>query len=170
MTQVRRHAVVLALALMAAGAPAADAQDEVDSFQIQGWNGGPRFEPGGRAFSHCAVSTVVGGVGLTFALTATDEFRVEIGADDWHLRPGGDYVATLMIDHHEPIQTIAAARSDKRMVVDLGADEDFMKALREGLFLRVLSEHIGISFSLTGSSQALLRLRGCVTDYRGRTR
>ena len=170
MTQVRRHAVALALALLAAGAPAADAQDEPDSFQIQGWSGGPRFNPGRRGFSHCAVSTVYGGVGLTFALTATDEFRIEIGADDWHLKAGGDYVATLMIDHHEPIQTIAAARSDKRMVVDFGADEEIMKALREGMFLRVLSEQIGISFSLTGSSQALQRLRGCVTEYRGQAR
>jgi hypothetical protein len=168
LTRVRRVVVLLALALVAVGP--ARAQDEVDSFQLQGWSGGPRFEPGRRAFSHCAVSTVYGGVGLTFALTATDEFRIEIGADDWHLRPGGDYVATLMIDHHQPIQTIAAARSDKRMVVDFGSDEDFMKTLREGMFLRVLSEQIGISFSLTGSSQALQRLRGCVTEYRGQAR
>ncbi|MBV8166388.1 MAG: hypothetical protein JO021_06315 [Alphaproteobacteria bacterium] len=162
--------MILALTMLAAGAPAVLAEDEPDSFQIQGWSGGPRFEANGRAFSHCAVTTVLGGVSLTFALTVTDEFRIEIGADDWHLRPGGDYVATLMIDHHEPIQTIAAARSDKRMVVDVGADDEIMKALREGLFLRVLSEHIGISFSLTGSSQALLRLRACVTDNRGRVR
>ena len=65
-------ALALALLSPAAGAPAADAQDEVDRFQIQGWNGGPRFDPTSRAFSHCAVSTVLGGVGLTFALTATD--------------------------------------------------------------------------------------------------
>ena len=35
------------------------------------------------------------------------------------------------------------------------------------MFLRVLAEHIGISFSLTGSSQALTRLKSCVTERRG---
>ena len=72
-----------------------------------------------------------------------------------------------MIDSHEPLQTIATARSDKRIAIGFGPDEDIMKALREGLFLRVLAEHIGLSFSLSGSSQALLQLRGCVNQHRG---
>lgn len=158
--------LVLAVVVAAVGEPAR-AQSEVGSFQVQGWTGaafvgGPR-----RGFSHCAVWTTYGGVELTFALAPDDQFRIEIGSDDWRLRSGGDYVTTLMIDHRA-LQVIAAARTDKRIVVDFGADDDIMKELREGLFLRVLAEQIGLSFSLSGSSQALLRLRSCVNEYRGR--
>jgi hypothetical protein len=163
-----RFVVILALAFAGWSAGAARAQDETGAFQVQGWTGAAYLDARRRSLSHCAVSTSYGGVTLTFALAPDDQFRIEIGADDWHLRPGGDYVATLMIDHREPIQIIAAARAETRFVVEFGADDEIIKDLREGLFLRVLAEHIGISFSLSGSSQALLRLRSCVNEYRGR--
>lgn len=158
----------LVVALLA-GPAAGLAQDRVGAFEIQGWTGTAQFDRTRQTFSQCAVSTVYGGIELSFVLTPDGEFRIEIGADDWHLRPGGDYVTTLMIDNRT-IQVIAAARSEKRLAADFGADDDIIKELRDGQFLRVLSEHIGISFSLTGSSQALLKLRSCVTDNRGRVR
>jgi hypothetical protein len=164
-----RSAMLLALALAAMAGVDARAQDEVGAFQIQGWSGGARFDRTRQSFSHCAVSTVYGGITLSFVLSSDNEFRIEIGADDWTLRPGGDYVATLMIDHRA-IQAIASARSAKQMTVEFGPDDEIIKELRDGQFLRVLAEHIGISFSLAGSSQALQRLRTCVTDNRGRVR
>jgi hypothetical protein len=145
----------------------ARAQEPVDTFQFQGWSGGAYLNPRTRTFSHCAVSSSYGGVMLTFMLAPNSDFRVEIGAEDWRLKSGGEYVATLIIDHHEPLQIIASARSDSSLAVELGADEDIIKELREGQFLRVLAEHIGISFSLSGSSQALLRLASCVAEHRG---
>ena len=163
-----RFVVLLAVAFAGFGVPAPRAQNEVGGFQVQGWTGAAFLDGRRRALSHCAVWTSYGGVGLTFALAPDDQFRIEIGSDDWRLRPGGDYVATLMIDHREPLQIIAAAQSDKRMVVEFGPDDGIIKELRDGLFLRVLAEHIGISFSLSGSSQALQRLRSCVNEYRGR--
>jgi hypothetical protein len=164
-----RWASVPALAsLIALAVPAmVRAQEPVDTFQVQGWTGGARLDARTRAFRECAVSTSYGGVDLGFTLDPKYEFRIEIGSDDWRLKAGGDYVATLMIDNHEPLQIIASARSDKSIVAEFGTDEDFMKELREGLFLRVLAEHIGISFSLSGSSQALQQLRNCVNTHRG---
>ena len=154
--------------LIALAGPAAPrAQEIVDTFQVQGWTGGPRLDPRTRGFRDCTVSTSYGGVALGFVLDPKYEFRIEIGSDDWRLKTGSDYVATLMIDNREPLQIIALARSDKSMVAELGADEDIMKELRDGQFLRVLAEHIGISFSLSGSSQALTQLRSCVNAHRG---
>ncbi len=164
--------LVLALAVVAVRAPRAQdrAPDAVDGFEIQGWQGGARFDRTTQAFSQCSVSTVYGGIVLAFVLTQADEFRIEVASDEWHLRPGGDYVTTLTIDRQQPIQVIASARSDKRFAADFGADDEIVKALRGGQFLRVISENIGMSFSLAGSSQALQRLRECVNDHRGRLR
>jgi len=163
-----RWAIAAALASLIAMVPAmVRAQEAVDTFQVQGWSGGARLDPRTRAFHECAVSTSYGGVALGFILDPKYEFRIEIGSDDWRLKAGGDYVTTLMIDNHEPLQVIASARSDKAIVAEFGTDEDIMKELREGLFLRVLAEHIGISFSLSGSSQALQQLRNCVNTHRG---
>jgi len=163
--------LALALAVLVGGGSGggARAQDEVGAFQIQGWTGAARFDRTRQTFSHCVVSTVYGGITLSFVMSPDNEFRIELAADDWTLRPGGDYVATLMIDHRA-IQAIASARTAKQMTVEFGPDDEIVKELRDGQFLRVLAEHIGISFSLTGSSQALIRLRSCVTDNRGRTR
>jgi hypothetical protein len=159
---------VIAIALaLAALARAAAAQEPVDPFEVPGWTGGVYLDPRTGGFGTCIVSSVVGSVTLSFVLDKAQEFSIEIGAEDWRLKPGGDYVTTLVIDSHEPLQTIATARSDKRIAIGFGPDEDVMKALREGLFLRVLAEHIGLSFSLSGSSQALLQLRGCVSQHRG---
>jgi hypothetical protein len=165
-----RGVVILVLALAVVAVRAPRAQDTVDQFEVQGWQGGARFDRTTQAFSQCTVSTVYGGIVLAFVLTPADEFRIEIGSDDWHLRPGGDYVTTLTVDRRESIQVIASARSDKRFAADFGADDEIIKALRDGQFLRVLAEHMGMSFSLAGSSQALQRLRDCVNDHRGRLR
>ncbi|MBI3517097.1 MAG: hypothetical protein HY060_23950 [Proteobacteria bacterium] len=148
------------------GAGGARAQAPLDPFQVQGWSGGAYLDAGRGTFSHCAVTTSYSGVALGFVLTPNFDFRIEIAADDWQLKPGGEYVATLIIDYREPLQIIASARSEKMILVEFGPDEDFMRELREGLFLRVLAEHIGISFSLSGSSQALLKLRSCVSERR----
>jgi len=161
-----RHVTLIAL-IVAVLVPAAAAQEAVDPFEVPGWTGAAYLDARTGGFSRCAVSSVVGAVTLSFVLDKAQEFRIEIGAEDWRLKPGGDYVTTLMIDSHEPLQTIAAARSDKRIAIEFGADEDIMRSLRDGLFLRVLAEHIGLSFSLSGSSQALLRLRSCVTQHGG---
>ena len=142
------------------------AQAPVDAFQVQGWSGGAYVDPRGT-FSHCAVTTTYSGVALGFTLTPALDFRIEIASDDWRLTAGTEYVATLVIDYREPLQIIALARTDKMLVAEFGADEDFMRELREGLFLRVLAEKIGLSFSLSGSSQALLKLRSCVNERRG---
>lgn len=161
-----RRMILIALAL-AAPAPAAVAQEPVDPFEVPGWSGGAYLDPRTGAFSRCAVTSVVGNVTLSFVLDKASDFRIEIGAEDWRLKPGGDYVTTLVIDYREPLQTIASARTDKRLAIEFGPDEDIMKALREGLFLRVLAEHVGLSLSLSGSSQALLQLRSCVNQHRG---
>jgi hypothetical protein len=161
-----RRVTLGALSLVAL-APAVAAQQAIDAFEVPGWNGAAYLDPGKGSFSHCTVSSVFGGVTLSFILDKTEDFRIEIGADDWRLKSGGDYVTTLVIDSHEPLQTIASARSDKRLAIEIGPDDDIVKALREGLFLRVLAEHVGLSFSLSGSSQALLQLRGCVNEHRG---
>ena len=154
------------LAGLGGAAATARAQEPLDPFQVQGWSGGAYVDARRGTFSHCAVTTSYSGVALGFVLTPSLEFRIEIAADDWRLKAGGEYVATLIIDHHEQLQIIAAARTDKMLVVEFGPDEDVMRELREGMFLRVLAEHIGISYSLTGSSQALQRLKTCVTERR----
>ncbi len=148
--------------------PALHAQQAIDPFQTPGWSGSAYLDHRGT-FSHCAVSSSYSGVALTFTLGPAYDFRIEIGADDWRLKAGGDYVATVVIDSHQPLQVIAAARSTKSIVADFGPDEDIVKELRDGLFLRVLAENIGLSFSLSGSSQALIRLRSCVNDHRSQT-
>ena len=160
-------AVLAAVAVAFANPAAPRAQEAVDAFQVQGWSGGAYFDPRTHAFNRCAVSTSYGGVALGFALNPKYELQIEIGSEDWRLKSGGDYVASLMIDNREPLQIIASARSDKTLVAEFGADDDMMKELRDGQFLRVLAEHIGISFSLNGSSQALQQLRGCVNAHRG---
>jgi len=161
-----RRVIRLALLLVLAGA-GARAQDATDTFQVPGWSGAAYLDgPAGR-FGHCAISSAYGGAALTFSLDRDQEFRIEIGAEDWRLKPGGDYVTTLMIDHREPLQIIAAARGEKRLLIDFGADDDLVKELRDGQFLRVLAEHIGLSFSLSGSSEGLLRLRSCVIEHGG---
>jgi hypothetical protein len=159
--------VLIVGGLVFTAASAARSQEPRDAFQVQGWAGGAYFDPRRGTFHHCGVSAAYGGVALSFLMGPADEFRIEFGADDWRLRPGGDYVATLMIDHREPLQVITSAASEKTLVAEFGPDEDIVKELRDGQFLRVLAEHIGISFSLSGSSQALQRLRGCVNDHRG---
>jgi len=161
-----RPVIPLALALVAL-APAVAQQPPVDGFEVPGWSGGAYLDPRTGGFSHCAVSSAIGNVTLSFVLDKSQDFRLDIGADDWRLKPGNDYVTTLVIDSHEPLQTVATARTDKRITIELGPDEDFIKALREGLFLRVLAEHVGLSFSLSGTSQALLRLRGCLNEHLG---
>jgi hypothetical protein len=145
----------------------APAEEAIDAFQIGGWAGGAHLDARRGTFSHCAISSTYSGVALSFVMGPTYEFRIEIGAEDFRLTPGADYVTMLIVDHHEPLQIIASARSDKSLLAEFGPDEDFVKQLRDGQFLRVLAEHIGISFSLSGSSQALLRLRSCVTEHRG---
>ena len=155
------------LVVVLAGASPARAQEVVDPFEIQGWSGGAQLDPRKGTLGQCVVSSSYSGVTLSFALSPSNEFRIEIGSDDWHLRSGGDYVATLMIDHREPLQIIGAARSERLMAVEFGADDDIMRELRDGQFLRVLAEHVGFSFSLSGSSQALARLRSCVSEHRG---
>ena len=159
--------LVAGLSVVLGAAGGARAEQPVDPFQVQGWSGAAYVDPPQGGLSYCAVATSYSGVALGFVLTPALEFRIEIGADDWRLKSGGDYVATLIIDHHEPLQIIAAARTDRMLVVEFGQDEDIIKELRDGMFLRVLAEHIGISFSLTGSSQALTRLKSCVTERRG---
>ena len=159
-------ALLASLGLWLPAGDAARAQEPVDAFQVQGWAGGAYLNPRTGMFSHCAVSSTYSGVALSFILGPTLDFRIEIGADDWRLKPGGEYVATVMIDHREPLQIIASARSDKSIMAEFGPDEDMVKELRDGQFLRVLAEHIGVSFSLSGSSQALQRLRTCVTEHR----
>jgi hypothetical protein len=162
-------AVLASVGLVLCDASAPRAQEPIDPFQVQGWAGAAYLNPRGGTFRHCVVSSSYSGVALSFVLGPTYDFRIEIGADDWRLKPGGEYVATLMIDHREPLQIIASARSDKMIAAEFGPDEDIVKELRDGQFLRVLAEHIGISFSLSGSSQALLRLRSCVNEHRGPT-
>jgi hypothetical protein len=159
--------VTLIVLSLAALVPAALAQEAVDSFELPGWSGAAYLDPRSGGFRTCTVSSVVGNVTLSFVLDRDQNFAIEIGADDWHLKSGGDYVTTLVIDSREPLQTIATARSDKRIAIEFGSDDDIMRALREGLFLRVLAEHVGLSLSLGGSSAALQQLRGCVAQHRG---
>jgi len=159
----RGLAMVLGLSLLAG---AAGAQQAVDAFDLPGWSGAAYLDRTG-AFDHCAVTSAVGGVTLSFRLDKAQNFRIEIGAEDWRLKPGGDYITKLVIDAREPLQTIASAGPDNRLAIDFGPDDDFMKALRNGLFLRVLAEHIGLSFSLTGSAAALQRLSSCVVEHGG---
>ena len=160
-------AVLASVGLALGGAAAPRAEQALDAFQVQGWAGGAYFDPRKGTFSHCAISSTYSGVALSFVLGPSYDFRIDMAADDWRLKPGGEYVATLMIDHREPLQIIASARSDTSITAEFGSDEDFVKELRDGQFLRVLAERIGISFSLSGSSQALLRLRSCVAEHRG---
>jgi hypothetical protein len=160
-------ALLASVALLLSGVAGARAQEPIDPFQVQAWAGGAYLDPRKGTFSHCAISSTYGGVALSFVLNPGYEFRIEIGAEDWRLKPGGEYVATFIIDHREPLQIIASAGSDKSIRAEFGPDEEFVKELRDGQFLRVLAEHIGISFSLSGSSQALMRLRGCVSEHRG---
>jgi hypothetical protein len=161
-----RRMILVGLSL-AALAPVAVAQESVDPFEVPGWTGAAYLDPRVGGFKNCAVSSSVGNVTLSFVLDKAQDFSVEIGAEDWRLKPGGDYVTTLVIDSHEPLQTIATARSDKRIAIGFGPDEDIMRALREGLFLRVLAEHVGLSLSLSGSSAALTQLRSCINQHRG---
>jgi hypothetical protein len=158
--------VTLVVLSLVFSAPAM-AQQPIDPFEVPGWSGAAYLDPRRGGFDHCTVTSTFGNVTLSFALDKAEDFRVEIGADDWRLKPGGDYVTTLVIDYHEPLQTIASARTDKGIAIDFGADDDIVRALREGLYLRVLAEHIGLSFSLSGSSQALLGLRSCVSQHGG---
>lgn len=164
----RSLARVIGLALIAMLAVAgARAQEAVDTFQVPGWNGAAYRDARTGKFGYCAVSSAFGGAVLTFSLDRSQEFRIAIGAEDLRLKPGGDYVTSLMIDHREPLQIIAAAGTEKRLVIEFGVDDDIVKELREGQFLRVLAEHVGLSFSLSGSSEALLRLRSCATEHGG---
>src|SRR5271170_5208282 len=123
-----RHVTLIAL-IVAVLVPAAAAQEAVDPFEVPGWTGAAYLDARTGGFSRCAVSSVVGAVTLSFVLDKAQEFRIEIGAEDWRLKPGGDYVTTLVIDYHEPLQTIASARSDKRLAIEFGPDEDIMRAL-----------------------------------------
>lgn len=162
-----RGVIALTVAAVAAAVPVRAQQPPVDGFEVPGWSGGAYVDPRTGGFNYCAVTSAIGEVTLGFLLDKDQNFRVEIAAADWRLKPGSDYVTTLIIDSHEPLQTIATARSDRRIAIELGPDDDFIKALREGLFLRVLAEHVGLSFSLSGTSLALQRLRSCVSDHRG---
>jgi hypothetical protein len=164
---MRRLIATLVVGLLAVPSAAGRAEQPVDPFQVQGWSGAAYVDPPQGGLSYCAVATSYSGVALGFVLTPTLDFRIEIGADDWRLKTGGEYVATLIIDHREPLQIIASARTDKLLAVEIGQDDDMIRELRDGQFLRVLAEHIGISFSLSGSSQALTRLKSCVTERRG---
>src|SRR5215471_13609114 len=139
-------ALVAGLLAVPGAAGATRAEQPVDAFQVQGWSGAAYVDPPRGGLSYCAVATSYSGVALGFVLTPTLDFRIEIGAEDWRLKAGGEYVATLIIDHHEPLQINASARTDKLLAVEFGQDEDMIKELRDGMFLRVLAEHIGISF------------------------
>ena len=92
----------LGAVLVLAGASLARAQEVVDPFQILGWSGGAQLDPRKGTLGQCVVSSSYSGVTLSFALTPSNEFRIEIGSDDWHLRSGGDYVATLMALRSHP--------------------------------------------------------------------
>jgi hypothetical protein len=156
--------VALLLVLATSGARAEQA---IDTFQTPGWSGAAYADPTTGKFTYCDVSSAFGGAVLTFSLDRDQQFRVEVGAEDWRLTPHSDYVTTLMIDHHEPLQTIAQAAAQKQLVVEFGPDDDIVKELRNGQFLRVLAEHVGLSFSLSGSSDALVHLRSCVMQHGG---
>jgi hypothetical protein len=152
------------LVIGAASAGPASAQ-AIDAFEIAGWRGAAYTDPRTRGFSHCVLTAGFGDVSLRFLLDQNDDFRIEISAEDWRLRSGADYVASLMIDHRESIQVIASARSETLLAIEIGPDEDIVKELRAGQFLRVLAEHIGLSFSLSGTGLALPRLKQCVSDH-----
>lgn len=159
-------AVGLLAALVTGGARAEQA---IDTFQTPGWSGAAYLDPGTGKFAYCDVSSAFGGAVLTFSLDRKQEFRIAVGAEDWRLTPHSDYVTTLMIDHHEALQTVAQAAARKQLVVEFGPDDDIVKELRDGQFLRVLAEHVGLSFSLSGSSDALVQLRSCVLQHGGAT-
>src|SRR5437870_11942719 len=86
-----RARVVGPIVVLLAGPAAAEA---VDGFQVQGWSGAG-FVDGSRRFTHCIVSAAFGASSLTMALDRNYEFRIEVASDDWKLRAGNDYVATL---------------------------------------------------------------------------
>lgn len=153
---------LLGVWLLAAPAWAA-APDPVERFDVAGWTGAA-FVDQARRFSHCAIWASFGAATLSFVQGPQGDFRIEIVADDWHMTPGSDHVATLTVDRAPPIQVIGVAEAPSLLAIDVGQDDELVRVIRAGQYLRVIAEEIGLSFSLGGTAEALPRLRRCVAD------
>jgi hypothetical protein len=103
---------------------------------------------------------------LTFAFTTNVNFQMAVTNTAWNLRVGNEYSMAYWVDGQEPLSVTGRATAKDLVEFDLEDSNEVFERFRTGNTLHVLGEGRRVSFSLSGTSAALDRLRECYDRYR----
>jgi len=132
------------------------------------WKVGPQASPEGQ-FLYCRTENQYsGGLVLGVVRNAKDEFVLIVASPRANLQPGTVVDATLSIDGGNRRQVKGRVNNPNIAEFVLGRDEAFYNALMRGSVLRVNGGSLDASFGLSGTMNALTRVRTCIAQSTGR--
>ncbi|NNG06031.1 MAG: hypothetical protein HKM95_18265 [Inquilinus sp.] len=164
----------------AAGATSTPPEFTID---VSGWTGGAQGDRDTGRFSHCGVSREYNnGLTLVFLLSSRYELNIGMVNPAWDLlaAAAAEAEAEAEADDDEdepPLAQVAVDGlyakelpvrpiSETVLMVNTGADQQLFELLQRGNVLTVTAEQGSYRFPLTGTSNALDSLRGCIDAAR----
>lgn len=103
---------------------------------------------------------------LAFAITTNVNFQMAVTNTAWNLTVGRDYSMAYWIDNEAPLSVTGRATTKDVVEFDLEDTSEVYERFRTGNTLNLLGEGRRVTFSLSGTSAALDRLRECFERYR----
>jgi hypothetical protein len=102
-------------------------------------------------------------LGFFIATSATTPMNLQMAITNraWNLAVGRDYAMAYWVDNNERLSVTGRATSKTVVLFDIEDTTEIFERFRAGNTLNILGEGRLVSFSLSGTSAALDRLREC---------
>jgi hypothetical protein len=131
------------------------------------WQGDANYDGDGK-FSDCTMTAQAeSGVLLGFVISKDYDWGLVLADEQRSFEVETTEEVVLLVDDREPIAAIAKVVDVHGIVIPLQSTDPVVEALRGGKVLTIVAEGSKISFTLTGSKDAIAALAACVTEHLG---